>query len=185
MPASAKLMPASSVKASGDTSHASSHISLSAAEYTARSTLGHDVIFSFKAQKGFTYKVTLTPAATFDAALYAFSDPKDPEGSCLAGSDVPGKGKKEIITVVLKATGTLYLGVDSHEAKQMGAFTLSIELLSTKVPDAGVDGPLPDKATTPTTCSCARRRPTSCARVSPNNSGYFGTVRRCRKPSQR
>ena len=115
------------------TSAASNTVSLTGAGCTGYSTPGPELFYSVKLVGGFSYKITLTPESTFDAALYLFSDCASVESSCVAGKDTIGTGKVETVTVVPAKSGTYLVAVDSWSATAAsgkGAFTLKVELLS-------------------------------------------------------
>jgi hypothetical protein len=82
--------------------------------------------------QGKSYKVELTPEASFDPALYAFSASADCTSSSIdtgctgLSSDNVGAGVKEMITIVPNTSEDYYIVVDSWSPSEVGKYSLRL-----------------------------------------------------------
>ena len=113
--------------ASGDTSTFSSSVALTSSSCTTYSSPGNDAFYSVTLTGGKAYKVTLTPASTFDSMLYVFTNCSNVESSCVGGHDNIGSGNVESVKVNPSTTTTYFIGVDSYSSSQKGKFTIKVE----------------------------------------------------------
>ena len=112
-------------KVVGDTGLASNSMKLTGKGCTSFASPGPDLFYSVTLDGGKTYKVTLFSTATFDPMLYALTGCG--AAACVAGSDVPGDGKVEALTLSPKVKTTYTIGIDSHGAFETGAFALYVK----------------------------------------------------------
>jgi len=114
----------------GDTSTAVNDLNMSGATCggsTSSSTPGFDLFHRISLQANTKYLVTLTPASTFDAAVYIFNDCNKPKTSCFGVDDPIGSGKIGKVLFTPKTAGTYYIGVDSYSTSAKGKYTLTVE----------------------------------------------------------
>ncbi len=112
-------------KVVGDTGLATNALKLDSKACTSFASPGPDLFYSVTLTGGKTYKVTLFSTTTFDPMLYALTGCG--VTACVAGSDNPGDGKVETLTLSPKVTTTYTIAVDAHDAQDVGAFTLYIQ----------------------------------------------------------
>lgn len=91
--------------------------------------LGGDVFFAVELPFSYQLTVNVVPNSAWDPSLYLFTDPSDPAGSCLLGTDEAFADESETLLYtnddeVAAATMLIYVGVDSWELAQQGEFTL-------------------------------------------------------------
>ena len=154
--------------ATGDTVKATNSVDLGPKGCTGRSSPGPDLFYRVTLKAGATYDIGLAPAAGFDPALFAFTTPTKPTGSCIRGADVTGKGKAEALKLTPFTTTTYCLGVDSWAAGAQGSFSLTVALS----PDNCGDG----KAGGTEQCDGTDLLGKSC-----NSLGYAGGTLGCSK----
>jgi hypothetical protein len=91
--------------------------------------LGSDVFYSVELPFSYQLTLQLSPSGSFDPAVYVFTDPADPAGSCVAGSDVAFAGETEQLIYVndsFEGTAVLYVAVDSWDLANAGEFILAV-----------------------------------------------------------
>lgn len=128
-PATAIVLEACNTSLTAITTGASSAVSgLGCVEFDP---LGGDVYYAVELPFSFQLTVSVTPNSSWDPSLYLFTDPSDPAGSCLMGTDEAFAAESETLIYtnddeVAEATMMIYVGVDSWELAQQGEFTLEL-----------------------------------------------------------
>jgi len=119
-------------KVSSSTDLAVDTLDLTSSGCTGKSTQGPDLFYSAPLSGNLLYKVSLTPAAGYDAALYILS--KCGTSSCVVGADAGVAGEEEVIVFKPPATGTYIIGVDTRikgtSTAARGKFTLTVDRFS-------------------------------------------------------
>ena len=128
--AKAMTFTSGTATATGDTTNFANDLNMSSAKCgstTAYSTPGNDEFHKVTLKANQKYTVTLTPASTFDAAVYAFSGCNKPKTTCLGVHDPIGSGKVATITFTPTTAGTYFIGVDSYSSSSKGKYTLTVK----------------------------------------------------------
>jgi hypothetical protein len=92
--------------------------------------LGGDVFFAVDLLYSYQLTAQVEPLSGWDPSIYLFTDPSDPAGSCLIGTDEAFAD--EIETVIYtnedetSASMRIYMAVDSWEPGQAGSFALRL-----------------------------------------------------------
>ena len=119
-----------SATASGHTIGATNTVNMATTGCTKDDTEGPDVFYSVDLKAGKSYRVILTPASGYNAAVYVVSNCATATTSCVAGADANYSGTAEKVDISPKTTGTYYIGVDTHYAATStyaaGKFTLDV-----------------------------------------------------------
>ncbi len=128
--AKAITMTAGKGTITGDTTKATPSVNLPYASCVGDDTEGPDLFYSFMATAGKSYKITATPASTYNVNLYAFTTCGSENSTCIKGADLGYNGVKESIKFTAKTSGKVYIGVDSDNktsTNKSGTFTLDVE----------------------------------------------------------
>lgn len=121
------LFSAGVAQVAGDTALATDAVKLTSSGCTTFGSPGPDLFYSLGLAGGKTYTVTLKPHSSFDSMLYAFTSCGGVQTSCVAGKDVLGDGKAEVITLSPKVKTTYTIAVDSYDAAETGTFSLTVK----------------------------------------------------------
>lgn len=113
---------------SGSTTGLANDYQLSSSGCTSFGSPGPDAVYAVSLAAGETLDATVTPAGSFDVALYAVTDCSMAESSCVDGSDSGFGGDPESISYTATAPTTLYLIVDSWSSTVSGAYSLEIAI---------------------------------------------------------
>lgn len=102
--------------------------SLSGLPCVAYDPVGPDVFYRLELPYSYQLTLVLQIQGAWDGALYLFTDPLDPAGSCLVGADDGYTGEAEQIVYVNESVDeqsmTVYMAVDSWDPSQYGEFLL-------------------------------------------------------------
>jgi hypothetical protein len=119
-------------KATGDTSASSND--LAGVKCSGTSTFdGPQLYYSVALKAGVTYEASLTPASSFDAALYAFPAAVGCTATAInpacyyTYSSAPGPGLPEKVKITPTTAGDWILAVDSNSVTSAGTFTLEVK----------------------------------------------------------
>jgi hypothetical protein len=127
----------------GDTGGAAADLDPGSAGCTGQPAAGADRVYQIDLQAGQRLTATVTPGASWDAALYVTSGCADLGSQCLAGADSSGGGGgtagAETVTLRAGVTGTYFVVVDGRGAADAGAFTLEVTI--TEAGDTCADAP--------------------------------------------
>ena len=121
-----------SATVTGDTTSATNTISLGSTGCTSTwGTAGADLFYALPLKAGRNYQISVKPTIQqFDPAVYLFENCFNAAGTCVAGVDIYGKGKTEILKIIPTKTGTYHLAVDSYSLSHSGSFNLQVQMNS-------------------------------------------------------
>jgi Abnormal spindle-like microcephaly-assoc'd, ASPM-SPD-2-Hydin len=88
---------------------------------------GNDVVYSFTPSQGGVYTIGVTPIDPTDLSLYVITDCANPAGTCVAGANVQGFNRGEVVTPTLNAGTRYFIVVDTvNPDPNAGRFHLSL-----------------------------------------------------------
>ncbi|MBI5547068.1 MAG: hypothetical protein HY901_24575 [Deltaproteobacteria bacterium] len=115
----------------GDTTAAADdyHYPISAAcdPSTYGDLTGNDAVFKYTPAAAGNFTVTVTPAATFDAAVWYTTGTCGDPMACVVGVDVGMSGGAETLTIAGAAGTTYFIVVDGWKATALGEFTITVQ----------------------------------------------------------
>ena len=118
------------ISTTGHTIGATNTVNMATTGCTKNDTEGPDVFYSVALSAGKKYRVTLTPASGYDAAVYMVSKCATATSSCVGGADSSYSGSAEKFDFAPTTSGTYTIGVDTHYASTSsyasGKFTLAV-----------------------------------------------------------
>lgn len=127
-PASAEVLEDCSTLVSGTTVGATSTVG--AGGCVQPDPLGGEVFYRLTLDYGYQLTVQVEPGASFDPAAYLFTDPSDPEGSCVVGVDEAFAGEQETLLFTnddpAREPIVLYLAIDGWDPSRPGSFQASL-----------------------------------------------------------
>lgn len=125
-PNQAEVLASCNAVADGTTVAAGSAFAVSAC--ITPDALGGDAFYRLEIPYSYQLVVDVEADGAFDPALVLFTDPSDPEGSCLAGIDEAFAGERETLLFTNDDASAdplvVYLGVDSWDPQRAGTFTV-------------------------------------------------------------
>ncbi len=119
-----EILPLGAYSIDGDTTAANDDYTLTSSGCTGFSANGNDVVYVTCLADGDMFDVAMTTTTGFDASIYLVSDCADPEGSCVAGSDVFPTGEAFSYQNITGSDQQLYLIVDAFSSGA-GEFNIS------------------------------------------------------------
>jgi hypothetical protein len=116
-------------KASGNLTAATSGHNLSHGGFCKLyTTPGPDLFYAVSTQPQKSYTATVTPSATLDPVIYAFTSCDAPGQTCLTGAQNVGAGKPETITFSTPTAATVYIAVDTGGSWKVGSGKFTLEV---------------------------------------------------------